>query len=103
MINDNKKDELLESSTAPRVTKEQMEERINHTEFTRIGGTVTICSITLDNGFSVRGESACVSVENYNQMLGEKISYDNAFNNLWAFFGFLLAEETFKALESDSE
>jgi Phage protein (N4 Gp49/phage Sf6 gene 66) family len=54
---------------------------------------VTIGSITLDNGYSVRGESACVNPENYNQQIGEKIAYDNAFRQLWPLFGFLLAEK----------
>jgi hypothetical protein len=42
--------------------------------------TVTVCSIKLDNGYSVRGESACVNPENYNREIGEKIAYDNAFS-----------------------
>ena len=47
----------------------------------------------LDNGFSVSGESACVNPENYNQQIGEKIAFDNAFRQLWPLFGFLLAEK----------
>jgi len=54
--------------------------------------TVTICSITLDNGYSVRDESACVDPANFNREIGEKIAYDRAFNKLWQLFGFLLAE-----------
>lgn len=61
--------------------------------FTRIGGTVTHCRIILDNGFSVSGESACVNAENYNQEIGERIAYNNAFRQLWPLFGFLLAEK----------
>lgn len=86
-------EELLAASPAERVTKEFMESRIANSEFHRIGETVTICSITLDNGYSVRGESACVNPENYNQQIGEKIAYDNAFRQLWPLFGFLLAEK----------
>lgn len=58
-----------------------------------MSGTVTLCQITLDNGFSVRGESACVNPANYNREIGEKISFDNAFRQLWPLFGFLLAEK----------
>lgn len=93
MIDDQKLEELLQASPAPRVTKEYMESRIPVTpEFTRLGATVTHCRIVLDNGFSVSGESACVNPENYNQEIGEKIAYDNAFRQLWPLFGFLLAE-----------
>jgi hypothetical protein len=82
----------LSQSPAPRVTEELIESRITDTRFERFSETVTVCEIKLDNGYSVRGESACVNPENYNQEIGEKIAYDNAFNKLWPLFGFLLAE-----------
>ena len=93
LITNEKLGELLAASPAERVTKEYMESRIANTDFHRLGETVTICSITLDNGYSVRGESACVNPENYNQQIGEKIAFDNAFRQLWPLFGFLLAEK----------
>lgn len=93
LITNDKLDELLAASPAERVTKEYMESRIAASEFTKLASTVTICNLTLDNGYSVRGESACVNPENYNQQIGEKIAYDNAFRQLWALFGFLLAEK----------
>lgn len=83
----------LSESPAERVTEEYMKSRISDTRFTAIGGTVTHCRITLDNGFSVSGESACVNPENYNQEIGQKIAHDNAFRQLWPLFGFLLAEK----------
>ena len=75
-----------------KVTREQMEARIVDTAFIRIGETVTVCSLTLDNGYSVRGESACVDPANYNQEIGEKLARDQAFGKLWPLFGFLLSE-----------
>jgi hypothetical protein len=93
LITNEKLDELLAASPAERVTPEYMKLRITSTDFTRIGVTVTHCRIVLDNGFSVSGESACVNPENYNQQIGEKIAYDNAFRQLWPLFGFLLAEK----------
>lgn len=93
MITDQEKETLLAELPAPRVTVEQMKARIADTSFVRLNATVTLCNLTLDNGFSVRGESACVSPENYNQQIGEKIAYDAAFSKLWPLFGFLLAED----------
>lgn len=93
IISDEKCNELLAASPAERVTPEYMQSRIHSTEFNRIGETVTHCRIVLDNGFSVSGESACVNPENYNQEIGEKIAYDNAFRQLWPLFGFLLSEK----------
>lgn len=93
MIDDSKLDELLAASPTERITKEYMQTRIRDKEFTRLGQTITHCRIILDNGYSVSGESACVNPENYNQEIGERIAYDNAFNQLWPLFGFLLAEK----------
>jgi len=85
----------LAQSPAPRVTADYINSRIATTEYLRIGQTVTLCSITLDNGYSVRGESACVNPENYNEEIGNKIAYDNAYHKLWPLFGFLLAEKQY--------
>lgn len=93
LITNERLDELLAASPAERVTPEYMKSRIGSTDFTRIGEIITHCRIVLDNGFSVSGESACVNIENYNQQIGEKIAYDNAFRQLWPLFGFLLSEK----------
>jgi len=76
-----------------RVTEEYMNSRIKSTEyFVLPGTTVTVCNITIDNGFSVRGEAACVDPENFDEEIGRRISQKNAYNKLWSLFGFLLAE-----------
>jgi hypothetical protein len=90
-------EQLLAQSPAPRVTIDSMTARIADVTYTRLtGGTMTICQITIDNGFVVIGESACVNPENYNQVIGEKIAYNHAFNKLWPLFGFLLAETLYQ-------
>lgn len=61
-------------------------------------GRTTICQLTMENGFTVRGESSCVSVENFNKELGEKYSYRKAFDEAWAFEGYLLAEDHHRSL-----
>ena len=55
--------------------------------------TVTICNILLENGFSVRGESACVSPENFNKALGEKYAFEDAVNKIWSLEGYLLKQK----------
>lgn len=95
MLTNQQLEEKLEQSPAPRVTVEQMQSRIKEVTYHKIGSTVTLCNIELDNGYSVRGESACVNPANYNEEIGNKIAYDNAFRQLWALFGFLLAESNF--------
>lgn len=74
------------------VTRRYIQSRIKNKTFTRVDETVTICNLTLDNGFSVRGETASVYIENFNKEVGEAISYDDALRKLKPLFGFLLAE-----------
>ncbi len=98
MLNDNELETAISATPMAKVTKEQIESRIKDKEFYKVGVKTTICEITLDNGFSVRGESACVNPENYVQEIGERIAFDNAFRQLWPLFGFLLAENQFQGV-----
>jgi hypothetical protein len=94
MLTNEQRDELLAKSPSPRrITPEYMESRIASRDFMKIGETGTLCILTLDNNYQVRGYSACVDPANYRQDLGEKIAYDDAFRQLWPLFGFLLAEQ----------
>ena len=97
MLNDKELEEKIEATPAARVTKDDIKARIRHTSYHRLTDTVTMCNLELDNGYSVRGESACVNPENYDREIGERIAYDNAFQRLWPVFGFLLAEDQFRS------
>ena len=55
--------------------------------------TLTFCILTLENGFTVTGESACASPENFDAEIGKKIAYDNARNKIWQLEGYLLKEK----------
>lgn len=80
-----------------KVTREQIEGRIVDQQFMVLPNTtVTICHLTLDNGYSVRGESACVDKRVFNMATGESLAYDDAIRKLWPLFGFLLAEQIFQ-------
>lgn len=54
---------------------------------------LTFCVIVLKNGFTVTGESACASPENFNAEIGQKIAYENARNKIWQLEGYLLKEK----------
>ena len=58
-------------------------------------GKCMICELILKNGFSIRGESACVSKENFNEEIGRKLSYEDARNKVWGFEAYLLQEKLF--------
>jgi len=46
----------------------------------------------LRNGFTVTGESACASPENYNAELGRKIARQKAMDKIWPLLGFRLRD-----------
>ena len=54
---------------------------------------LTICILTLENGFTVTGESACASPENFDKLIGQKIAYQNAREKIWLLEGYLLKEK----------
>ena len=54
-------------------------------------GRTTVCQLTLDNGFTVEGSSACVSQDNFDLMLGRAIARENAVEKVWPLLGFRLA------------
>ena len=54
------------------------------------GTTMTVCLLTLRNGFHVVGHSSPVSPGNFDVGLGRKISRDNARREIWALEGYLM-------------
>ena len=73
-----------------KLTKEFLESEIDKVEYNRFGETNTHCTITTKSGFSFTGESACVDPNNFDQKIGEKFAYENAFNKMWTPYGFWL-------------
>ncbi|MFW1754315.1 Gp49 family protein [Acinetobacter wanghuae] len=57
---------------------------------------LTFCVLILKNGFTVTGESACASPENFNAEIGQKIAYENAREKIWILEGYLLKEKLSK-------
>lgn len=57
--------------------------------------TLTVCCLTLQNGFTVTGESAAASPENFDREIGKKVARDNARNKIWQLEGYLLKEKLY--------
>jgi hypothetical protein len=77
-----------------KVTLTAIEARIKDKKFLIIPDTtVTICSLLIENGYTVRGESACVDKRNFNMAIGEKLAYEDAIRKLWPLEGYLLANK----------
>lgn len=83
-----------------RVTEDDVMAAILHEEttFTVLpDGVTTICQLTLDNGYTVNGQSACVDPANFDQNTGRKYSYDDAMRKVWPLLGFRLADLKYEA------
>ena len=100
--------EILDKGlTAPRVAPADIEASIASESFftamdavrsnqpIRVGDEVplsllTFCVLVLKNGFTVTGESACASPENFDAEIGRKIARANAVNKIWPLMGYEL-------------
>lgn len=51
---------------------------------------LTFCVLILENGFTVTGESACASPENFDAEIGREIARQNAVAKIWPLEGYLL-------------
>lgn len=51
---------------------------------------LTFCVLVLRNGFTVTGESACASPENFDPEIGRRIARDNAIQKVWPLMGYEL-------------
>lgn len=98
----------------PTVTKASIEAKIRGVYFINAGAAikasddgytqrdleelnlVTICIIILENGFKVEGTSACVDPNLYNEAIGRKEAYNNAFEKIWEKEGYLLKQKLFE-------
>lgn len=76
-----------------KVTKESIEAKIKDVQYRKLTHKLTHCLIIMENGFQVTGESACVDPKNYDQAIGEKCAYENAFEKIWMIEGYLLQEK----------
>lgn len=100
-------------NNAPRVTEEQVQGKIKsvfyHTPLSSIDietaekagayqslSCLTFCTLVLENGFTVTGQSACASPENFNEVLGQQYAYANAVEKVWELEGYLLKEQLYQ-------
>lgn len=101
--------------TAPRVTPADIEANIASQHFfTAAHGCIgnvdsnttnkdldsldllTFCVLVLKNGFTVTGESACASPENFDAEIGRKIARANAVQKIWPLMGYALKDQLSK-------
>lgn len=116
-MNENIEQEIVAKGlTAPRVTPADIEANIQDAYyFTAADGVkvgeyemsmlagyhkqlelLTFCVLILKNGFTVTGESACASPENFDPEIGRKIARQNAVQKIWPLMGYALRTQLSK-------
>lgn len=102
-------EETKQYGTAPRITMEDIEANIVAEYYANGAGAfsnntmpvghytalnmLTLCVLVLRNGFTVTGESACVSLENFNPQIGRKIAREKAIEKIWPLMGYALKNQ----------
>lgn len=110
-------EELIQQKglTAPRITPADIENSIAAEHFFTAGqaldalqhpvheslNLLTFCVIVLNNGFTVTGESACASPENFDAEIGQKIARKNAVDKIWPLLGYQLKEQLHQAAATE--
>lgn len=79
--------------TAPRLTPATLDQKITRELYHVFPGTtLTVCCLVLENGFTVTGQSAAVSPENFDEEIGQKIARAEARDKIWQLEGYLLRQ-----------
>ena len=102
-------DRAAEGATAPRVTLDDIISKIAHAVFftggeaaAAFGGAtdypanlngLTVCLLTMANGFTVVGKSAPASLENFDAEKGREFAHEDAIRQLWTLEGYLLCSD----------
>ena len=98
--NENTTEALIQAKglTRPRLTPQDIDDAIVSESFTILpSGKVMVCELTLRNGFTVRGDAATVSIENFDEDIGRKVSRENARSKVWELEGYLLQQRLHEA------
>jgi hypothetical protein len=64
---------------------------------------LTFCVLVLRNGFTVTGESACASPENFDAEIGRQIARENAVQKVWPLMGYALKQELHRRAVFDAQ
>lgn len=94
---------VAKRKTAPRITPDRINSEIAAEYFFTAADAVdrhqaprgpldllTFCVLVLKNGFTVTGESACASPENFDAEIGKRVARDNAISKIWPLLGYEL-------------
>ena len=79
-----------------KLTIEYLTELVDDVEYVH-QGLLTICTITLKNGYKLAGTSVCVDNQNYDPLIGNNCAFANALDKLWELESYLLKQKIYES------
>lgn len=79
------------------ITPEHVDSIIVEEKYFQVeNSTMTICVLTLENGYMVTGESAAADPENFSSIIGADVALKKAKDKIWALEGYLLRQRLYE-------
>lgn len=76
------------------LTKDDLKALVVKEYYHRIpDSTVTVCAITLKNGFVVVGDSACIDPRKFDEEICRQVAFDDAIEKVWELEGYRMKSE----------
>lgn len=79
-----------------KLTIEYLTELVDDVEYVH-QGLLTICTITLKNGYKLAGSSACVDNQYYDPLVGNNCAFANSLDKLWELESYLLKQKIYES------
>ena len=90
-LNNNQK-----NNGAKRITLDALKNNIKKIDYyIHLDSQLTICILTLNNGFTVTGQSACADPKMFDENVGKRLAYTDAEKSIWPLMGYALKEEIY--------
>ena len=84
---------LKSTSVGPRITPQQIDSLIAREEYHVFPGScMTVCCLTLANGFNTVGEAACADPANFDAAVGRDVAFNKARDKVFELEGYLLKQ-----------
>ena len=83
------------------ITLEHIQSKIKSESYIVLpDGRSTLCMLVMENGFTIKGLSACVDQANFDMNMGRKIALEDAIRQIWPLEGYLLAQRIHDSQQS---
>jgi mevalonate kinase len=87
-----------------KVTIQQISDKIKSESYLVLqDGRTTLCTLTLENGYTVHGTSSCVDPAEFDLNQGRFHAFNNAMDQIWPLEGYLLAQFIYETTTKTQE